>query len=78
MNNLGYLKLIKHIFIGAICMFFEQNPFNQIQLARMFLDELIDRRNGNFCGLFQRIAINPCGDRGESNTADLMVDCYLQ
>ena len=59
-------------------MFVKQNPFNQIQLARMFLDELIDRRNGNFCGLFQRIAINPCGDRGESNTADLMVDCYLQ
>ena len=72
------MKLIKYVIIDAICMFVKQNPFNQIQLARMFLDELIDRRNGNFCGLFQRIAINPCGDRGESNTADLMVDCYLQ
>ena len=72
------MKLIKYVIIDAICMFVKQNPFNQIQLARMFLDELIDRRNGNFCGLFQRIAINPSGDRGESDTADLMVDCYLQ
>ena len=78
MNNLRYPKLSKRVFIDAMGMFVEQNPFNQIQLAGMFLNELINRQNCNSCCLLHRITINPCRYRRESDATDLMVDCYLQ
>lgn len=60
MDGFGCLKTVQSLHINIMGPHIKQNPFNQIQFARMLLNELVYHMQGNLCRFFNRIAVRAC------------------